>query len=177
MSDNSYPLHFMYIANNHLHMRQKIQVLPVLIITLCVVVISLLGQMATNSQGEWFKSLAKPSWNPPGWLFGPVWSTIYVLFIVSASIVWHRTSGAARSTLMKLYAINGLFNLAWSFCFFAAESTVLGIIDIIFVWITVLLLVIKTWPVSKPASMMLLPYLLWVTFASILNFSIMWMNS
>jgi benzodiazapine receptor len=157
-------------------MRQKFQIIPVVIITLCVVVISLLGQMATNSQGEWFKSLAKPSWNPPGWLFGPVWSTIYVLLIISASIVWHRTIGSERSKLMKLYALNGLFNLAWSFCFFQAESTALGMIDIVLVWITVLLLVIMTWPVSRPASLMLVPYLLWVTFASVLNFSIMRLN-
>ena len=157
-------------------MRQKFQILPVIIITLCVVAISFLGQMATNSQGEWFKSLAKPSWNPPGWLFGPVWSTIYVLLIISASIVWHRTTGVERSKLMTLYAINGLFNLAWSFAFFQAESTVLGMIDIVLVWITVLLLLIRTWPVSKPASLMLLPYLLWVTFASCLNFAIMRLN-
>lgn len=154
-------------------MPKKFQLVPILIITLCVVAISLLGQQATNSQGAWFRSLAKPSWNPPNWLFAPVWTTIYLLLILSASIIWHRAKDYERRKLMTLYAVNGLFNLAWSFAFFQAESTVLGMIDIVLVWITVLLLIINTWPISRSASVMLMPYLLWVTFASALNFAIM----
>lgn len=157
-------------------MRQKFQPLPVTIITLCVVAISYLGQLATNSQGEWYRALEKPEWNPPGWVFGPVWSLIYVLLIISASIIWHKTTGGERWKQMWLFGINGLFNLAWSFCFFQAESTVLGMIDILLVWITVLMLVMKTWPVSRPASVMLMPYLLWVSFASALNAAIMVRN-
>lgn len=167
---------FTYTTKSSVQMRQKFQIIPVLIVTLCVVAISFIGQMATDPRSEWFTSLAKPSWNPPNWLFGPVWSTIYILLIISASLIWHRTQAGERSSLMKLYAINALFNLVWSFCFFQAESTVLGMIDIILVWITVLLLVVRTWPISKPASVMLMPYLLWVTFASALNFAIMQLN-
>jgi tryptophan-rich sensory protein len=157
-------------------MRQKFQIVPVVIITLCVVAISLIGQQATNSQGAWFTSLTKPSWNPPNWLFAPVWTTIYLLLIISASIIWHRAKVYERGPLMRLYAINAVFNLAWSFCFFQAESTALGLADIILVWVTVLMLVIKTWPVSRAASLMLMPYLLWVTFATALNYSIMRLN-
>lgn len=157
-------------------MRQKFQIVPVVIITLCVVAISLIGQQATNSQGAWFTSLTKPSWNPPNWLFAPVWTTIYLLLIISASIIWHCAKVYERGPLMRLYAINAVFNLAWSFCFFQAESTALGLADIILVWVTVLMLVIKTWPVSRAASLMLMPYLLWVTFATALNYSIMRLN-
>jgi translocator protein len=157
-------------------MRTKIQLIPIIVITLCVVAISLLGQQATNSQGEWFRALEKPGWNPPNWLFAPVWTTIYLLLIISASIIWHRAKQYERGKLMTLYAINGLFNLAWSFAFFQAQSSVLGMIDILFVWVTVLLLVIRTWPISRTAALMLVPYLVWVTFASCLNFAIMQLN-
>ncbi|HET6511462.1 MAG TPA: TspO/MBR family protein [Candidatus Kapabacteria bacterium] len=157
-------------------LKRRFEWLPTIIITLCVVALSVFGSMATNSQGEWYRSLAKPEWNPPSWVFAPVWTTIYILLIISATIIWHKTNGVERRKLITLFAINGLFNLLWSFAFFQAESTVLGFVDILLVWITVLMLVIKTWPVSRAASLMLVPYLLWVTFATALNGAIMAMN-
>lgn len=157
-------------------MQRKIQIAPILAITACVVAISLLGNVATDPQGEWFRSLNKPSWNPPNWVFAPVWTTIYLLLIISASIAWHKSSGAVRSQTMKLYAINGFFNLAWSFCFFQAQSAILGMVDIILVWGTIILLMKQTWGISKAASLLLLPYLIWVTFASALNAAIVSLN-
>lgn len=157
-------------------LKRNFEWLPTIIITLCVVALSVFGSMATNSQGEWYRSLVKPDWNPPSWVFAPVWTTIYILLIISATITWHRTSGNERRKLMTLFAINGLFNLLWSFAFFQAESTVFGFVDILLVWVTILMLVIRTWRISKAASFMLVPYLLWVTFATALNGAIMAMN-
>jgi translocator protein len=157
-------------------MRQRLQTLPIVIIALAVVAISLLGNLATDAQSAWYQNLSKPDWNPPSWVFAPVWTTIYVLLIIAASTVWHNTQGAERSSMMKLFALNGIFNAAWSFCFFQAQSPLLGMIDILAVWVTILLLVIRSWRISKPSSMMLLPYLLWVTFASALNAAILARN-
>ena len=151
---------------------KRIQVLPIVIISLAVVAISVLGNLATDSQSDWYRSLNKPSWNPPSWIFAPVWTTIYVLLIISASIAWHKTTGSERWSVMRLYVLNGVFNAAWSFCFFQAQSTMLGMLDIILVWVTVILLMLRTWRYSKLASLLLLPYLIWVMFASALNAAI-----
>jgi tryptophan-rich sensory protein len=137
-----------------------------------VIAISVLGGLATDTSSAWYTTLRKPSWQPPAWLFGPVWTTIYLLLAISAIIAWNNTSGSGRTAIMLLYGINGLFNLAWSYIFFRGHSPFWAGIDILAVWGTILLLMIRTWPVSPTASLLLLPYLLWVTFASILNWAI-----
>jgi tryptophan-rich sensory protein len=149
---------------------------PILSIIGSVVAIALLGGLATDTSSAWYLNLRKPSWQPPAWLFGPVWTTIYALLAASAIIVWRKTRGETGKAIMILYAINGAFNLAWSWIFFRGHSAFWGGFDILAVWITIILLMIRAWPVSRAASMLLLPYLLWVTFASVLNWAIVTIN-
>jgi tryptophan-rich sensory protein len=141
-----------------------------------VVGIAILAGIGTDTKSPWYRALKKPEWQPsPKW-FAPVWFTIYLLLIVSAVIAWNNTAGDARVRIMLLFAINGVLNLAWSFIFFRARSPLVAGIDIVGLAITILLLMFRLWPISPVAALLLLPYLVWVCFASALNWSIARMN-
>ncbi|HVK37015.1 MAG TPA: TspO/MBR family protein, partial [Candidatus Kapabacteria bacterium] len=122
------------------------------------------------------ETLRKPEWQPPGYLFGPVWTTLYILLIISASIAWHSTSGQHRTSIMILYALNGALNLAWSFIFFRSRSPLVAGMDIIGVLLSIIWIIVRVWPISPVAAGLLIPYLLWVAFATVLNWTIVRMN-
>jgi tryptophan-rich sensory protein len=153
-----------------------IDLVPTLSIVGAVVAIAALARVGTDTESSWYKGLKKPEWQPSSKLFAPVWFTIYLLLAISAILVWHETTGDMRIRLMILYAINGVLNLAWSFIFFKARSPLVAGIDIVGLAITILLIMVRVWPVSPVASLLLLPYLLWVCFASVLNWAIARMN-
>ncbi len=152
--------------------RNHIDMLPSAVIVLAVAGIAVIGGMATDTTSLWYLGLDKPAWQPPGWLFGPVWTALYILLAWSALIVWHRSGGASRSRLMWLYGVNGALNLAWTFIFFQAHSPFWAGIEIVVMWGTIVAMMMRAWPVSRPASLMLLPYLVWVGFASALTWTI-----
>jgi translocator protein len=154
----------------------QIQILPVLCIAGVVVAIAVLGGLATDVRSGWYVALRKPDWQPPASLFGPVWTTLYLLLIVSASIAWHSTSGTQRTSIMILYALNGALNLAWSFIFFRSRSPLVAGVDIVGVLLSILWIIVRVWPISPWAAGLLIPYLLWVAFATVLNWSIARMN-
>lgn len=150
--------------------------IPTLYIAGSVVTIAALARVGTDTQSSWYKALKKPEWQPPASLFAPVWFTIYLLLAISAVLVWNETAGDVRTRLMILFAINGVLNLAWSFIFFKGRSPLVAGIDIVALAITILLIMVRIWPVSPVASLLLLPYLVWVCFASVLNWAIARMN-
>jgi tryptophan-rich sensory protein len=152
--------------------RAPIRFGPTIVIVAAVIAIALFGGLATDTTSAWYMNLAKPAWQPPAWLFGPVWTLLYLLLALSAIIVWHHTSGDTRRSLMTLYAINGILNLAWTFIFFQGHAPVWAGVEIIVLWLTIALMMARTRPISHAASLMLLPYLLWVGFASILTWAI-----
>lgn len=154
----------------------ELELIPVLIIFGVVTAIAVLGGLATDVQSTWYEMLRKPDWQPPGYLFGPVWTTLYILLIISASMAWHSTSGTHRTSIMILFALNGALNLAWSFIFFRSRSPLVAGMDIIGVLLSVLWLIVRIWPISPVAAALLIPYLLWVAFATVLNWSIVRMN-
>ncbi len=156
--------------------RSPMRIAPIAVIVAAVVAIAVVGGLATDTSSPWYLNLTLPSWQPPGWLFGPVWSMLYLLLALSAIIVWHRTTGELRRSLMRLYAANGAFNLAWTIIFFQAHTPLWAGIEIIVLWITIAMLMVRTWPVSRAASLMLLPYRLWVGFASALTWAIFGLN-
>ena len=156
--------------------RTPIRTGPTIAIVAAVVAIAVFGGLATDTTSLWYLDFAKPAWQPPAWLFGPVWTLLYLLLALSAIIIWHDTSGSTRRGLMTLYAVNGALNLGWSIIFFRGHSPLWGGIEVIALWLTILMLMVRTWPISRPASLMLLPYLLWVGFASVLTWTIEGMN-
>lgn len=153
-----------------------IDFLPPILIVLAVAAIAVLGGFATDTTSTWYLELNKPAWQPPNWLFGPVWTTIYILLAISAIIAWRNSTGETRARLITLYGINGALNLAWSFIFFQGHSPLGAGIDIILLWITIVMIMDRVRGVSTISFLLLLPYLLWVSFASVLNWAIVMLN-
>jgi tryptophan-rich sensory protein len=143
------------------------------LIAICLGVAALGGLATASSVAEWYPTLNKPSWNPPSWVFGPVWTTLYIMMAVAAWLVWKRgNSGPA----MILFFAQLALNLAWSFLFFGARSPWLGLVDIAMLWLALLATVIVFFKRDRLAGALMLPYFAWVSFASFLNFTIWRLN-
>jgi len=123
--------------------------------------------------GDWYASLAKPAWNPPGWIFGPVWTTLYLMMAVAAWLVWRR-DGWRRT--MGLYAVQLVLNAAWTPTFFGAQQIGWALVVILALWLAILATLLAFLRVRKAAGWLLAPYLAWVTFAAFLNFTLWRMN-
>lgn len=119
--------------------------------------------------GEWYKSLDKPSWTPPDWLFGPVWSVLYLMMAVAGWLVW---TGLGMSAALVLWGLQLVLNGMWSWLFFGRRRMDLAFVDVDFLWLSIagfILVVATSIPV---AALLFAPYLLWVTIASALNLSV-----
>lgn len=140
-------------------------------------VIGFLGSFFTaSSVDSWYTTINKPSFNPPGWIFAPVWTTLYILIGLSFYLVWRKNFGEDRKKVIAVYSLQLLFNLLWSMLFFGLKSPLLGLIDIIVLLVFIIANTIVFYKISKTAGYLLIPYLLWVSFASVLNFSIFLLN-
>jgi tryptophan-rich sensory protein len=137
-----------------------------------------LGAWATaGSVTDWYPTLVKPSFNPPAWVFGPVWTSLYFLMGLALFLVWERgrqTPGA--SWAMSLFGIQLGLNALWSVLFFGARSPGWALVDILLLWAALVWTVVLFFRVRKPAGWLLAPYLAWVTFAGVLNFAIWTLN-
>lgn len=125
----------------------------------------------------WYAGLEKPFFNPPNWIFGPVWLALYTLMGISLFLVWKRGFEKADVRLsVKIFGLHLFLNALWSFLFFGLENLLTGLIGIIFVLMTLLFTMMIFHRVSRNAALILIPYLAWVSFATILNFSIWMLN-
>lgn len=127
----------------------------------------------TNMPGEWYQSLEKPFFNPPSWLFGPVWTTLYVMIGVAGARIWQR---APKSAAMQLWFAQMAFNLMWSPAFFGLQNPELALAVIVGMLVTIVAFMVKAKPIDRISSLLFVPYLAWVSFAGILNLSIAWLN-
>ena len=137
------------------------------------------GVAALASQfepGDWYSNIAKPTWTPPGWLFGPVWGILYLSMSVSAWLVWRRRRKTAVSRPLAFYFAQLAINGMWSWLFFGRQWIGLALIDLIALVILVAITAVMFLRVRKAAGLMLLPYLLWISFAAALNLQIWRMN-
>lgn len=127
--------------------------------------------------GRWYHDLRKPALQPPRWLFGPAWTIILGLAAWSAIVAWTAARDpAARMTVILLFAINAFFHALWSPLFFRARRPDWALVEVVFLWASLVALVLGLWPISHRASMLVLPYLLWVSFATWLNWAIVRLN-
>ena len=149
----------------------------VIFLALCFGVAGL-GSLATTPQIEgWYQTIRKPSWTPPNWLFGPVWTLLYAMMAVAAWLVWRRAGWEGAKVALLIFAVQLGLNLAWSFIFFRFHETGVAVLEIVLLWVAILATIFIFARHSKPAAALLLPYLLWVSYASALNFSIWRLNS
>jgi translocator protein len=142
-------------------------------VILCVGIGALAGMATSQSVLEWYPGLNKPSWTPPGWLFAPVWTVLYIMMAVAAWLVWK--TGNAQTALILFFG-QLLLNLAWSFLFFGARSPALGLIDILALWLSIAATIFAFSFRSRVAAFMMVPYLCWVSFATALNAAIYMLN-
>jgi benzodiazapine receptor len=126
--------------------------------------------------GPWYASLAKPSWTPPGYIFGPVWSLLYASMGVAAWLLWRRAGLSGAKTAFVLFAIQLILNALWSWFFFGMQRPGLALVDIVVLWIFILASMIAFWRLYTPSGAILVPYFAWVTFATALNLAIWNMN-
>jgi translocator protein len=119
--------------------------------------------------GEWYAGLNKPSWHPPSWVFGPVWSTLYVMMAVAAWLVWRQGGFARQRWPLALFLVQLALNAAWSPLFFGMQRIGLAFAEIIVLWLAIASTVVAFWRVHRVAGWLLMPYLAWVSFAAVLN--------
>jgi tryptophan-rich sensory protein len=136
------------------------------------------GLAAILTRGEvqsWYPPLRKPEWNPPNWVFGPVWTVLYVMMAISAWLVW-RAAGTGATGALVLFAGQLVLNTAWSLIFFRLHAIGLAFGEILLLWMMIVATAVAFLPISFLAAWLLLPYIAWVGFASYLNFRIWQMN-
>lgn len=150
-------------------------------IALCLVAAAIGGWATSASVNSWYPTLNKPSFNPPAWIFGPVWTALYVMMGVSLWRVWQVTRSAhgeprAIAPLL-VFGIQLALNIAWSFIFFTWRNPGAAVVDIILLWLAIIATIIVFAKFDRLAAWLLVPYALWVTFASVLNIAIWRLNS
>ena len=138
----------------------------------------IVGSLFTTSAiPTWYATLQRPSFSPPNWLFGPAWITLYILMGISVYLIWQKVekNKTAKSALW-LFWVHLVFNASWSIVFFGLQNPGLAFINIIIIRLLIIALMIKFWKINRWASYLLIPYLLWVSFASALNYFIWYLN-
>ncbi|MBN1384180.1 MAG: tryptophan-rich sensory protein [Elusimicrobia bacterium] len=137
-----------------------------------------IGSIFTSSSVQtWYPTLIKPSFNPPDWVFAPVWTALYILMGISAYLILNKgfENKSVRISLL-LFDTQLMLNILWSFLFFYLHSPFLAFVEIIILWFMILVIMLRFFKLSKTAGLLLVPYILWVTFAAVLNFYIFKLN-
>jgi len=146
-------------------------------VTLPLLVGGLSGFTTARGVQEWYPSLAKPPFNPPSWVFGPVWTLLYIIMGVAAYLVWQKGwENEIVRVALALYLVQLILNGLWSILFFGMQSPSLAFAEIILLWLAIAATVVWFWRVSPAAGILLLPYEAWVSFAALLNGSLWILN-
>jgi tryptophan-rich sensory protein len=155
----------------------RIQVWPLVISLLITLGIGGVASIFTTSQiTTWYVYLHKPSFNPPNWLFAPVWTTLYIMIAIAAYLVWQRRVATGYTVARNIYIGQLIFNFSWSIVFFGLHQIFGALMVIALLWLSIILNIILFWRVNKTAGWLLVPYLLWVSFAGMLNLFIYTLN-
>lgn len=151
---------------------------PLLLICIAIPLVSgsLSGLAIADHISSWYSTLNKPSFNPPNYLFGPVWSVLYILMGIGLYLILQTPKSAMRTKSIVLFTVQLILNLSWSFIFFNAQSPFAALIIIGILWIAILMMMIYFHTLSPIASYLQIPYLLWVSFATVLNAAIWILN-
>lgn len=137
----------------------------------------LIGSLFTvTSSGTWYSMLERPALNPPNWVFGPVWFTLYTLIGISAYLAWNAAKKKQRSEVAGVFLFQLALNAIWSILFFGLQDPEFAFVEIALLWVVIIWNIVVFWKVSRIAAYLLIPYLLWVSFASYLTLSISVLN-
>ncbi|MEO8333549.1 MAG: TspO/MBR family protein [bacterium] len=152
-----------------------VSIASVAITTAVIVTLAGLGAWLTKL-GPWYRALRKPSWQPPDYAFGPAWTLIFLLCGASAVIAWNAATPAQRQGVIVAFGVNATLNSLWSYLFFARRRPDWALVEVLFFWVSIVVLIVVVRPTSSAAAWLLAPYLAWVTFASVLNQRIVSLN-
>lgn len=147
-----------------------------LFVIVCLAVAAAGGAITADSVDTWYPTLVKPPFNPPDWVFAPVWTTLYICMAVAAWRVWRTPASRARRDALLLFAVQLVLNLAWSALFFGLQRVGAASIEIVVLLIAIAATGLAFRRIDRLAGLLFVPYLLWVAFASALTFSIWWLN-
>ena len=143
---------------------------------LCLVVSGIGGAITATTVGTWYQALQKPPFNPPDWIFAPVWTTLYVLMAIAGWRVWRRVGYRANVMPLRAFALQLTLNLAWSFVFFGMQAIGPALVEIVFLLAAIIATAALFWRVDRVSGALFLPYILWVSFAALLNASLFFLN-
>ncbi len=134
------------------------------------------GMFTAQSVADWYETLNRPWFNPPNWVFGPVWTLLYIIMGISLYLVWNQKPSKKRNIALYIFAIQMILNFAWSFIFFYSQMIGAAFIEIILLWISIIAMLILFYRVKPISAYINIPYLLWVSFATLLNGSYYYLN-
>ncbi|MHC1774966.1 MAG: TspO/MBR family protein [Lentimicrobium sp.] len=134
------------------------------------------GMFTSEAIPGWYASLNQPSFNPPNWIFGPVWTTLYLVMGISFFMIWKLEAGKDRNQAIGIFLVQLLLNFGWSFFFFHFKMIGLALLEIIVLWVTIAFMLKRFYKLKPLAAYLNIPYLLWVTFATLLNAAYFWLN-
>ena len=127
--------------------------------------------------GEWFAALKKPSWNPPGWVFGPVWTALYAMMAAAAWLVWQRGGWKEQRKPLLIFLAQLALNAVWTPLFFGLHRPGVAFAEIVLLWLAIVATLVAFRPVNRTAAWLLVPYLAWVSFAAVLNGTLWRLNA
>ena len=157
---------------------KRIKIIPFFSSILIAQAAGIIGSIFTvSSINSWYNTIAKPSWNPPSWIFGPVWISLYTLMGIAAYLIWCSKKSTQRNNALGIYGIQLLLNSTWSILFFGIKRPDLAFVEVLVLLTMIILTIIKFDKISRTASVLLAPYLAWVSLATILNYNIWQLNS
>lgn len=155
---------------------RRATIAPILVAGAAALVVAGLGAAMTDIS-PWYRSLALPAWQPPDWLFGPVWTVVFATTALSGYLAWRSAPNrGTREWIIGLFALNGFLNILWSALFFRLQRPDLALAEVAVLWASILLLLLTLRRVSRRASWLLAPYLAWVSFAAVLNWAVVRLN-
>jgi benzodiazapine receptor len=160
---------------------QTTKMISIIVLVLCILLCysaAGIGSMFTISAiPGWYRTLNKPTFNPPNWIFGPVWSVLYLMMAVALWLVWQKIGWNWKHPAYYIFLIQLVLNALWSVIFFSWHRLDWAMLDIILLWSSILATMLTFWTVNPVAGALLIPYLCWVSFASVLNYAIWKLNS
>lgn len=151
-------------------------VLALVVFGAAVAAAAVIGGIAASSASERYAALERPSWAPPSWLFGPVWTALYVMIAVAGWLVWRQAGVSGARAALSVFGVQLVLNALWTPLFFGADRFGLAFAEIVVLWLAIVATIVLFRRHSKPAAALLVPYLAWVTFAAALNFAIWQLN-
>lgn len=149
----------------------------IVFLVICFVAAGIGSAVTTPQIDGWYASLAKPSWNPPNRIFGPVWTALYLAMALAAWLVWRQGGIAGAKVPLALFGFQLALNTLWSCLFFGLENPGLAFAEVLLLWVAIAATMVTFWFRSKVAGLLFAPYLAWVTFAAFLNFTIWRLNA